>query len=97
MKRLGVASVLLIGMSGLVHAAIVQLDSGGNVTGVFAGPQPAIPGVQQVPDNDPRVGAFLTAQAKLLTSPPDRMKRLTDLLISKGVITTADQVSVLGP
>jgi hypothetical protein len=99
MRKFTVMLALWFGAPGWAHAAFVQLDGNGNVVGMYANPQPAIPGVQQIPDNDPRVAAFQSAQAKLLTAQPaaDRLKRLADLLVAKGVITSADEAALLGP
>ncbi len=80
------------------YAAYVQMDTQGHVVGVFANLQPSIAGVQNIPDEDPRITAFRNAQAKLMSQAPvDRMKRLTDLLVTKGVITPAQQTKLLGP
>jgi hypothetical protein len=40
--------------------AHVQLDASGNVVGIFGGPQPGDTAVTDIPDNDPRVLAFLS-------------------------------------
>ncbi|HUK06644.1 MAG TPA: hypothetical protein VLX09_02145 [Stellaceae bacterium] len=38
----------------------VTLDANGNVTGIFATPQPGVS--QDIPDNDPRIAAFQASQ-----------------------------------
>lgn len=46
--------------------AHVTLDGNGNVTGLFANPQPELTGYAELADNDPRLAAFLNpASAQL--------------------------------
>lgn len=45
------------------EAAYVTLDGNGNVTGVFANPQPQISGYAQIADGDPRLSTFALRQS----------------------------------
>lgn len=67
--------------------AHVQLDGGGNITGIFARPQTDNPNYAEMPDNDPRVIAFLVPPA-----PPKVLDTgtLAAALIAKGVLVQAD-------
>lgn len=81
--------------------AHVQMDGGGKVVGVYGGPQPDNGAVADIPDDDPRIAAFLrpvdTAQQaalKQLLANDATMFRalelLIDVLLAKGVIAATD-------
>ncbi len=93
------ALALLVGMAGLSasgHAAYVQLDAQGQVVAVFHSQQSDIPGLQNVPDDDPKISAFRDSQAKAQRAASgDQIRRLTDLLVAKKLITDADQATLL--
>ncbi len=51
--------------------AFVQIDpTSGNVVAVFANPQPALAGYQQIDDTDARVAAYNAVQAAVATNAP---------------------------
>ena len=74
--------------------AYVQLDSNGNVTGMFANPQPGNPAWQEIPDTDPRIAAFQAAQA---AAPPKQvhLPDLVALLQAKGVLSATDIAGIM--
>lgn len=58
-----VVAMMLVCCAIPAQAAYVTLDSAGNITAIYGSPQPQDPTVQQIPDTDPRVSAFLNAPA----------------------------------
>jgi len=81
--------------------AHVQIDGSGKVVGIFGLPQHGNAGVTEIPDNDPRIAAFLTPvptaqQAALQQLQANdaimfrALELLIDVLLAKGTILATD-------
>jgi hypothetical protein len=56
--------------------ASVQIDGSGKVTGIYGGPQPGNASVVDIPDNDPRIAAFLAPAKPQQITPTQFLNRL---------------------
>lgn len=58
MKLIVFSLVALAAIAAPADAAFVTIDGGGNITGVFAAPQPQLPGYTTIADDDARLASF---------------------------------------